>query len=157
NLLRSHEIITQLSVIKVSRDMNYLSRLSRDIMLGGDYERDMKAVKDIIEKVTNHFEVLEKAADNREIRKLIADAHSDARDWLDVTKEMMTALGRIPSTERHKAYKEYERVLTPKAMKARESFARILKYSEKNFEGGVETFEETISKSGTTFFVISLI
>lgn len=157
NLLRTHEIITQLSVIKVSRDMNYLSRLSRDIMLGGDYERDIKGVNDIIEKVTTHFVVLDKAADNNEIKKLIAEANTDAKNWLDATKVMMTALGELPAGSRYKAYKEYERVITPKAMKARDSFAKILKYSEKNFKWGVETFEGTISKSATTFIIISLI
>ena len=157
NFLRAHEIVTQQSVIKVSRDMNYLSRLSRDIMLGGDYTRDMKAVNVIVLKVTDHFAVLEKAAETREIRALIASANSDAQDWLNSTRVMMTALGEIPSSERHKAYGEYERVITPKAMKARDSFARILKYTEQNYQWGVETFEATISKSATTFIVVSLI
>jgi len=157
NLLRSHEIITQLSVIKVSRDMNYLSRLSRDIMLGGNYERDMNSLSNIDEKVTNHFDVLEKAADNDEIKKLIDLAEMDAKDWLGVTRVMMTALGQISAEDRYKAYAEYERVVTPKAMKARDSFAKILQYAEKSLDCGVETFESTIMKSATTLIVISLI
>ena len=156
HLLRSHEIVTQQSVIKVSRDMNYLSRLSRDIMLGGDYERDTRAVSDIVSKVTHHFEVLDKAAETSEIKELIAAANVDAQDWLNSTQIMMTALGKIPSGERHNAYPEYERVITPKAMKARESFAKILKFTEKNYQWGVETFDATISKSATTFIVVSL-
>ena len=123
-------------------------------MLGGDYRRDMKGVDDIIGKVANHFQELEKVADNREIRKLIADA--DAKEWLGATQVMMTALGEIPAAKRPGAYQLYEREITPKAMKARESFARILNYAEKNFEGGVATFEQTISKSAATFIVISL-
>jgi len=156
HLLRSHEIVTQQSVIKVSRDMNYLSRLSRDIMLGGDYDRDTRAVSVIVSKVTDHFQVLDKAAETREIRELIAAANVDAQDWLTSTQIMMTALGKIPSGERHNAYPEYERVITPKAMKARESFAKILKYTEKNYQWGVETFDATITKSATTFIVVSL-
>jgi PAS domain S-box-containing protein len=157
NFLRSHEIITQQSVIKVSRDMNYLSRLSRDIMLGGDYARDMNAVHDIVEKVTDHFEVLAKAAETDEIKKLIAEANADAQDWLNSTQSMMTALGEVPAGERHRSYSRYELVITPKAMKARESFARILKYTEQRFQWGVETFDSTISKSATTFIVVSLV
>jgi len=156
HLLRSHEIVTQQSVIKVSRDMNYLSRLSRDIMLGGDYGRDMRGVSDIVNKVTNHFEVLDQAAESKEIKKLIADANADAQDWLNSTKVMMTALGAVPYGERHTYYGQYEREITPKAMKARESFARILKSTEQNFQSGVETFDATISKSATTFIVVSL-
>jgi PAS domain S-box-containing protein len=157
NLLRSHEIVTQQSVVKVSRDMNYLSRLSRDIMLGGDYVRDMNAVRDIVAQVSDHFQALEKAAETPEIRRLIADANTDAQDWLKSTQVMMTALGQVPAGERHTFYAEYERTITPKAMKARESFARILKYAEKGFQWGVETFDSTISKSATTFIAVSLL
>ena len=155
-LLRSHEIITQQSVIKVSRDMNYLSRLSRDIMLGGDYGRDMRAVNDIVVKVTDHFEVLDKAAESSEIKALIANANVDAQDWLNSTRVMMTALGKIPAQNRHTYYPEYERLITPKAMKARDSFAKTLKYTERNFQGGVEAFEGTIAKSASSFVVVSL-
>jgi PAS domain S-box-containing protein len=157
HLLRSHEIVTQQSVIKVSRDMNYLSRLSRDIMLGGDYRRDMNAVSDIVNQVTSHFEQLDQAAESAEIRTLIAAANSDAQDWLNSTKVMMTALGAVPSGQRHTYYSQYEREITPKAMKARESFARILKFTEKNFQWGVETFDATITSSATTFIAVSLI
>ncbi len=154
--LRTHEITTQLSVLKAGSDMNYLSRLSRDIMLGGDYERDMKAVNDIIIKVTNNFVILDKAAEKKEIKQLIAVANSDVQDWLTTTKKVMKALGAIPAESRYKAYAEYERIITPKAMKTRESFARILKYTESDFESGVETFEGTIAKSATMFIIISL-
>jgi len=156
HLLRSHEIVTQQSVVKLSRDMNYLSRLSRDIMLGGDYDRDTRAVSDIVSKVTDHFRVLDKAAETSEIKELIAAANSDAQDWLSSTQVMMTALGKIPPGERHKAYPEYERVITPKAMKARESFAKTLKHTEQSYQWGVETFDDTITKSATTFIVVSL-
>jgi PAS domain S-box-containing protein len=155
-LLRNHDITTQQSVFKVSRDMNYLSRLSRDIMLGGDYRRDMNAVNDIVLKVTDSFEVLETAAEGRELKILIANANTDAQDWLNSTKVMMTALGEVPVQERHTFYPQYERQITPKAMKARESFAKILKYAEKNFQGGVEAFEATISNSASSFIIVSL-
>jgi PAS domain S-box-containing protein len=155
-LLRNHEITTQQSVFKVSRDMNYLSRLSRDIMLGGDYSRDMNAVNDIVLKVTDSFEVLETAAEGQELKLLIANANSDAQDWLNSTKVMMTALGKIPMKERHTYYPQYERVITPKAMQARDSFAKILKHAEKNFQGGVEAFEATISNSASSFIIVSL-
>ena len=156
SLLRNHEIITQQSVIKVSRDMNYLSRLSRDIMLGGDYSRDMKAVHDVVLKVTDHFEALDKAAEGKDIKALIASANVDAQDWLNSTQVMMTALGKVAAGNRHTFYPEYERVITPKAMKARDSFAKILKYTEKNFQGGVEAFEATIAKSSGSFIIVSL-
>jgi PAS domain S-box-containing protein len=155
-LLRNHEITTQQSVFKVSRDMNYLSRLSRDIMLGGDYRRDMNAVNDIVLKVTDSFEVLETAAEGQELKVLIANANTDAQDWLNSTKVMMTALGKIPIKERHTYYPQYERLITPKAMQARDSFAKILKHAEKNFQGGVEAFEATISKSASSFIIVSL-
>lgn len=155
--LRSHEIVTELNVTGLSRDLNYLSRLSRDIMLGGNYERDMEALDDIIEECMKHFEILKKAAETEEDRRLIAEAYTDTRIWIDSTKTMMTALGALPVEERYKAYKDYERVITPPSMKARESFAKISKSTLKDFEDKVEEFEGTISKSATSIIVISLV
>jgi len=154
--LRNHEIATQHSVFKVSRDMNYLSRLSRDIMLGGDYRRDMTAVNDIVQKVSDNFAALDKAAEGGEIKALIAGANVDALDWLNSTKVMMTALGATPVQQRHTYYPKYEELITPKAMKARGSFAKILDYTEKNFQGGVEAFEATISNAASSFVIVSL-
>lgn len=155
--LRSHEIVTEMNVSGLSRDLNYLSRLSRDIMLGGDYESDMEALDDIIEECMRHFEILKKAAETEEDRRLIAEAYADTRTWVDSTKTMMTALGALPVAERYKAYKDYERVITPPSMKARESFAKILKSTSEDFEDKVEAFEGTISKSATSIIVISLV
>jgi PAS domain S-box-containing protein len=155
--LRSHEIVTELNVTGLSRDLNYLSRLSRDIMLGGNYERDMEALDEIIEECMRHFEILKKAAETDEDRRLIAEAYADTRTWVDSTKTMMTALGALPVAERYKAYKDYERVVTPPSMKARESFAKISKSTLKDFEDKVEAFEGTISKSATSIIVISLV
>jgi PAS domain S-box-containing protein len=155
--LRSHEIVTEMSVTKLGRDLNYLSRLTRDIMLGGNYERDMEAVDDIFEECTKHFEILNKAANTEASRKLIAEAYADTRKWLDLTKTMMTALGKLPVADRYKAYKEYERIITPPSMKARDSFAKISKSTMKDFEDGVETFEMTMAKSATSIIVISLV
>jgi PAS domain S-box-containing protein len=154
--LRTHEIVTESTVIKLSRDLNYLSRLSRDIMLGGDYQRDMESVHDIIASVGSHFEMLDKAADNEEIKTLISVARSDAKVWLDITARMMTDLGSVPIEERHKAYQDYQRFLTPNAMKARASFAKILEYTEKHYDKGVQDFEGTIAHSATFIVIISL-
>jgi PAS domain S-box-containing protein len=155
--LRYHEIVTEMSITRVSRDLNYLSRISRDIMLGDNYARDMEALDDIIEECVNHFEILKKAAETEESRKLIDEAYADTRKWLDSTKTMMTALGKLPAEDRYKAYKEYERVITPPSMKARESFAKISKSTMKSFEDGVESFEKTMVKSTTSIIAISLV
>src|SRR6185369_14170226 len=125
--LRTHEIVTEINVTGLNRDLNYLSRLSRDIMLGGDYERDMEALDDIIEECMRHFQILKKAAESDEDRRLLAEAYADSKSWIDLTKTMMTALGALTIEERYKAYKDYERVITPPSMKARESFAKISK------------------------------
>lgn len=155
--LYTHEIATEISIIKVGRDLNYLSRLSRDIMLGGNYEKDMQDVDAIIEQCSKHFQILENAAATEESRKLVAEAHSETMQWVNVTKKMMTALGKLPVEDRYKAYKEYERVVTPPSMVARESFQRISDHAMKEFEGEVHTFEAIISKSAATIFVISLV
>ncbi|MBC7964216.1 MAG: PAS domain S-box protein [Steroidobacteraceae bacterium] len=155
--LRSHEITTKISITRLSRELIYLSRLTRDIMLGGDYVRNMQAIDDIIEKSMEDFEKLKKAAVTEQDRKLIAETYSDTRKWLDSAKTMMTALGKLPVEDRYKAYKEYDRVITPPSLKTRDRLRELSKTTSKDFENGVESFENTISKSATWIIVISLV
>ncbi|MCD6580426.1 MAG: hypothetical protein J7K90_01375, partial [Desulfuromusa sp.] len=50
--LHQHEITTKIETIKIARDMNYVSRLSRNIMLGSDYDNDMQELEKTAASIT---------------------------------------------------------------------------------------------------------
>jgi len=56
--LHEHEITTKIETIKIARDVNYVSRLTRNIMLGSDYDSDMRELKKTADAIAHSFDTL---------------------------------------------------------------------------------------------------
>ncbi|MGL4835156.1 MAG: methyl-accepting chemotaxis protein, partial [Shewanella sp.] len=52
---------SQKYILLISRDMNYVSRLSRSIMLGDDFSKNYSSLDKNISNIYSHFEKLENA------------------------------------------------------------------------------------------------
>ncbi|MEI6206488.1 MAG: methyl-accepting chemotaxis protein [Desulfuromonadales bacterium] len=155
--LRQHEITTKIETIKVGREINFVSRLTRNIMLGADYDKDFKRLEETAEKITRSFDALTKAAEGDEDKKLVEKARADALTFVNDGKSRMESLKTIPAEERYKAFKEYEKGATPLAMKSRESFDAIIKNADKRFEEGNKEFESTIRHTLITISIVGSI
>lgn len=152
--LQKHEITTKVETIKIGREVNFVSRLTRNIMLGSDYDKDLKKLEETIDKITKSFDALSKATVGSDDSQLVEQAKTDALAFVNDGKARMVALKDTPPEERYKAFKDYEKVATPLAMKSRESFDTIIKKADKEFEDGNKLFENTIHR---TFITISTI
>jgi len=152
--LQQHEITTKVETIKIGREVNFVSRLTRNIMLGSDYDKDLKRLEETIGKITKSFDKLLHAAVGDDDRQLAERAKADTLAFVNDGKARMEALKDTPPEERYKAYKDYEKFATPLAMKSRESFDAIIKKADKEFEDGNKLFESTIRR---TFITISTI
>lgn len=53
--LHEHEITTKIETIKIARNVNYVSRLTRNIMLGSDYDSDMRELKKTVDAIAHSF------------------------------------------------------------------------------------------------------
>ena len=62
--LHEHEITTKIETIKIFRDVNYVSRLTRNIMLGSDYDDDMQELEAIAGTIAESFDTLTRATYN---------------------------------------------------------------------------------------------
>ena len=60
NLLEEKIVKGHILALDINRHMNYVSRLTRNIMLGSNYEKDMKKLEDRIRKIEKGFEELKK-------------------------------------------------------------------------------------------------
>ena len=151
--LQQHEITTKIETIKIGREVNFVSRLTRNIMLGSDYDKDIKKLDETAEKITKSFDALAKAAEGDEDRKLVEKAKTDALVFVNDGKARMESLKTVPTEERYKAFKDYEKGATPLAMKSRESFDAIIKDADKRFDDGNKDFGGTIH---STFITIAI-
>jgi len=155
--LLSHEITTKIETIKVGREVNYVSRLTRNIMLGSNFDKDTKHLDETIEKIEASFKKLADAAKSDKEKKLVEQAHVDAVAFVNDGRTRVFATKDMPSAERHTIFGDYEKFATPLAMKSRESFSDIIKNADKNYDTNIKLFSQTITKTLQTIVVLSIV
>lgn len=151
--LHRHEISTKLETVKIARDVNYVSRLTRDIMLGADYEGDMEELEETAADIDNSFEALDRAAHDAGDRKLVEQARRDTMAFVDNCIQRMERISAIPPSRRNRAFAAYKQEATPLAMKSRASFRAIIQNADLRFELANQQFSKTIQR---TFTIIAL-
>ena len=115
----------------VSRDTNYVSRLTRSIMLGDSLDKNMDALDKTIEGMQKAFDsmkVASKEIDDAAVKSkfdaLIATAQTDTLAFVNDARDRMKKLKDVERTPEvlAAAWAEYHKAATPVANKARESF-----------------------------------
>jgi len=113
--------------LEIEKDLNYISRTSRDIMLGGDYDQNIEKLEKNIKKIHASFIELDKSASGPMDQKLITDAKESTSTFLDNTLTMMKSLDATSiSTNTTSIYATYKKELTPYADASREKFKKVL-------------------------------
>jgi methyl-accepting chemotaxis protein len=154
--LLKHEVTTKIETIKVGREVNYVSRLTRNIMLGADFDKDAKRLDETIGKIEASFKKMAAAAKNAEEKSLIDQAHADALAFVNDGRSRVLATKDMPASERHSIFAEYEKYATPLAMKSRASFETIIKNADKQYDTTVLNFSQTISNAQKTIMTLSI-
>ena len=144
NLLEEKLVKGHMLVLDINRHMNYVSRLTRNIMLGSNYEKDMKKLEDRIRKIEKGFEELEKTAFSKNELNLIKKAKKTALAFVYDGYELMKSLKDIPKEERYKAYKIYHKRATPLAEETRKYFPKVAKLKEEIYLQGFKDTKNTI-------------
>ena len=146
DFLERNTVKGEILVLDINRHMNYVSRLTRNIMLGSNYEKDMKKLEDRINKIEKRFKELEKTALSNEELQLIKKAEKTALAFVYNGYELMKTLKDTPREERYKAYKIYHQRATPLAEEARKYFPKVAKLKEKIYIKGFEDTKKTIEE-----------
>lgn len=154
--LRNEEITMEMEAIKIIRDQNFFSRVTRNIMLGADYEKNMQDLAKTSDKVMKSFAAMEKAAATEDEKKEVAKASKAMQAWLDDGRKRMASLKDWPVEKRAGYFHEYEKGVTPLAMELRGSFGKIAEKAEKDFDAGLIDYRALASKSSTTIIVIGI-
>ena len=125
------------TVQRIEKNLNYISRCNRDIMLGNDYEGNLKKVQENILDIERHFYLLLKSVEDTENSeekiKLILDAKQFTSDFVNDGLNKMISLGETDMSPKVRAdmYKRYKKDATPLANKSREYFNKV-KVMKKN-------------------------
>jgi len=117
--MKNIHIDGKMATLAINRDINYVSRLTRNIMLGSNYDKDMKSLDGRIADIRDSFRILRDSAEGDEQIALVAKAEEAALSFVEDGRRFSRELATVPSDERHTYYGAYGESATPLAMQSR--------------------------------------
>ncbi len=131
NSLQHHSTAGAMETLHIQKNLNYISRTTRDILLGGDYDKDMKKLKERTESIRRSFDKLSKTIEDERSINLIKEAKDSTLTFLDNSYKMMASLSKEEITNNTaENYKRYKETLTPHATASRDAFQKVVELKE---------------------------
>jgi len=144
--LRNNSMEADLITLKIEKDLNYVSRTTRDIMLGGDYNKDINKLQNRISSVSTYFNTLEELMKEDPSLNLVREAKSSTMLFLNNSFDMMKGLSSSDIKNNTVGiYTHYKNDLTPYANASRTSFKKLVKLKEAELKNDSESLENEIS------------
>ena len=141
--LKAKYVAGEIDTLSIEADMNYVSRLDRDIMLGGDYNQDIEKISQKVAKVSENFKNLKETAVNDNERQLIEDSQTSAMFFLNNAFTLMKSLTpKQISEDKEGLYKNYKATLTPPAEASRAKFTKVIELKHKALEDAVNEMSQ---------------
>jgi len=165
----SHKTVaSKIIVLEIERDLNYVSRCTRDTMLGNSYDKNIEKLDTYSKKIEKNFEALKEitVATPNETEQLakIEDAKKSTMDFVNDGVLKMKALKDIDRTPEILAqtYQAYKKSATPLADASRKKFEKIIKGIDEDLKNETIAFHNTIALSqkimmGEAVFVVVFI
>jgi len=159
-------VSTQQYTLMISRDMNYCSRLTRSIMLGDSYDKNMNKLHKRIASISDHFSQLKDSAGfikdagkSEAMLGAINDSEKDTMAFLDDGLTRMKALGSKQRTneELQAAWSGYRKAASPLANKARGSFKKLNKLQTEMMQAIQSTAKTSFEGLRSVVYVVTAI
>ncbi|MDP1784274.1 MAG: methyl-accepting chemotaxis protein [Sulfuricurvum sp.] len=146
NDLQNKTISGALHALEIEKELNYISRTSRDIMLGGDYTKNISKLEEHIAKVNASFVELDKTATGSDEEKLTALAKESTTLFLNNTMKMMKSLNATTiSANTASIYADYKKNMTPYADASRDNFGNVVKHKREDLNNASKEMHNEIT------------
>ena len=142
--MRNRDTVGRIAALDIAKDINFFSRLTRNIMLGSDIEKDLKKIDETAANIERNYTVLAGLDFTPEEKGIIAKAREASIQFTRDGTEIVSGLRGVPVEERHAAYAEYHKRATPFAMAFRENYGAFEKAMNKRFDAGMALMTERI-------------
>ena len=144
--LHNNSMIGGLTTLKIEKNLNYISRTSRDIILGGDYNKNIAKLDDKITTIRSDFTLLEQLMRNDKSLAMVEEAKNSTMLFLDNSFKMMKELSQEEiSNNKKEIYARYKHDLTPFANASRESFKKLVAQKSEELENDSVALGDEIS------------
>ena len=157
---------SQKLILMINRDMNYVSRLNRSIMLGDSFNSNFEKLVVTKKNIEAHFTALYKAVtaitdedSSKKLTVLIDDSKTDTLAFLNDGYNIMLNLQSIERTPQILAqtWQEYKIEASPFAVRARKSFKELVTYQDKVREKLQYSAIKAISRMAIDTMVVGMV
>lgn len=142
--IRIEALNGQIASLAITRDINYVSRLTRNIMLGSNIKSDLKKLDARINDIEKNFVILERSAVDEKERQLITKAKAAALGFVQDGRRFARELQNVSQEERHTMYTAYGKSATPLAQESRKYFGQLVKQKDALYTSAVDAFDAQI-------------
>ncbi|MDD5156494.1 methyl-accepting chemotaxis protein [Sulfurimonas sp.] len=134
------------STLDIEKNLNFVSRLSRDILLGGNYEKNIHKFGVTIKQIEDDFKILQELTTDTESVKTLDNAQVSTMLFVNNTFKMMKSLNKDDiKNNKEKLYERYSNDLTPFAEASRESFKKLVDLKTKELDNDSAELGQKIS------------
>ncbi|PHM17880.1 MAG: hypothetical protein CJD30_03725 [Sulfuricurvum sp. PD_MW2] len=140
------------TVLETEKELNYFSRVTREIMLGGDLNENLAKLDQSYSKIEKLLNTLEKNSNDQHQRNLLKQAKHDAISFLNSSRSLMKSI-KPNQTNLHDMYLYYHQNFSPLAKASRDSMQKLVGVKMDESEEMKKNFKEEIF----TFKIIAVI
>ena len=150
-------------VLQIGKDLNYISRCTRDIMLGNAYDKNIAKIEKSKNNIIKAFDELKTTVKNtpNEKEKLLEVQQSKEKTiaFIDDGYNKMKALSNIQRTPDILAqtYQAYKKDATPLANISREAFSKITKAKDTGLEKRTIMLNDDLNNLGVFIYIEALV
>ncbi len=150
-LFKTKSVDGKFFILEIEKEMNYVSRLTRDIMLGNSYDDNMKKLYASKEKILNAYgglsaTIADTEDQEREI-EILDNSLTNAEAFIDDGITKMESIKNVERTPEILAalYQEYRKTATPLVNANRDAFAKINEIKENQLVQKTKELNDGIS------------
>ena len=135
DIFKDKAIVSKFYVLEIEKELNFVARNTRDIMLGNAYDRNIKNLETSKMKMEDNFLKLVNLTKIKEEQEKILFVKQTVIDFVDDGLVKMKSLANVERTPEVLAnmYIAYRKDATPLANKSRENFSQLIKEIEDEY------------------------
>ncbi|MGJ0321393.1 methyl-accepting chemotaxis protein [Aliarcobacter cryaerophilus] len=159
NIFKDRAVAGKFYVLEVEKELNFVARNSRDIMLGNAYENNIKNLEKSRENIIKSFDGLLQTSQNEAEKNVVLEVKKTVLDFIEDGYKKMKSLQTVERTPEVLAamYKAYRKDATPLANKSRENFSKLIKEKEEDYTLQSELYNKQMKALKNIIIIESLV
>ena len=152
-------IAAKFYVLEVEKELNFVARNTRDIMLGNAYERNIKNLENSKAKIIDLFEKIVNITETKEEKEKVLLVKQTVIDFVEDGYQKMKSMENIERTPEVRAnmYIAYRKDATPLANKSRENFSKLIKEIEDDYNLQTQLYHTQMNDLKNIIIIESLL